>query len=432
MISLKKNNSGFVLLLSLILIIFLGLLLEASSLRTNIELTESLNRLATQQAFYAAESGLQQYVSRLGQNSSLRIPASGVGSMGYQPFYINNSIGTTEDNRIGYYKVAITPPGNILYKSYFPSVYVQSWGQDKSQKVTVSILAQVVVENPASYFLSTAGDIHLGSGTTINQSILGNNIYFDVNSALPAPQQSIAVTNNVFYLQSVNGNNNPAVSIGGATAQSPTQTFSGVDTSYYSNIAQNGGDYVDGDITFNGEISRANFGSVSAPNTNGVVYATGNIYISGAFKDNMLFVAGGNIYIEDNITPVSSGGTTPQIGLLAKSDLIIPSSAPNELTVQAFLMADGSGPNSLGGIIQAQAANPNPDGTITPKTSITINGAMALRGSGAISAANLNVYPSRSYSYNTQFQSNLQIPFLPSISKIVSWQEVNPNTSSPS
>ncbi len=438
---LSNNNSGFVLLLSLVLLIFLGLLLEASSLRSNIELQESISRLDSQRAFNAAESGLAAAIDQLRINS--KWDPGTAASPGTPP--LMNGVALVDDTnpsdntnptlnkKVGYYSVLVKTAPDF---EHFQSVWIKSIGYSQDPgvqpQIMRSILAQVVVESPTNFFLSTAGNLNILSGADINSSIIGNNINFVVNPALPSPQNNITIGGTVFYLQSVNGNANPAVIIdppdGGKTDPSPTETFSGVDTDSYTSLAQNGGTYVDGDLTVNGDINinNAQFQSANGtPNENGVVFATGDIHISGTVESSMLFVAGGDVYLDGDVVVPDSDGldpqdnpNAPQIGILAKGNMIIPQASPVG-TIDAFLMADG-GINGLeGGVLQAL-------GNKLSKGDLTIMGAIAVRGNGVTTAVDLDAYTTRTYTYNTQFLNNVKIPFLPAITQVETWQEINP------
>jgi len=437
----KKNNSGFVLIMSIVLMIFLGIMLAASSLRANIELQESMSRLATQQAFYAAESSLQQAVVQLRQGQGYyNDPVNAAKANTYQAL-INDS-NPASNTIVGYNKVQVLPTTN--YQQFFPSVWIKSWGQDASQKVTVSILARVVIESPTNFFLSTAGNLQVRSGSSIDYDILGNVVSFvvDPSPTLTTDERKITITDpdqtkpSVYYLQEVqgytdsSGNPDPAIDITGSPPspkQSPIESFPGVDLDYYRALAQYNGSYNSDGLTYDGDPSVLKL----SKNNNGVVFSEKDIHISGPVPNPMIFVAGGNIYIENSVTVPTSNGLSPQndpnapqVGLLAKEDVIIPDTAPYELTIDAFMMADG-GPGSQGGILQAP-------GTKGSKTSINIVGAIALRGSGVTTtAADLNVYKQRIYNYNTNFQTKNQIPYLLSVAKIVNWQEVNPNDQIP-
>ena len=124
----------------------------------------------------------------------------------------------------------------------------------------------------------------------------------------------------------------------------------------------------------------------------------------------MVFVATGNIYIDGNVNSGGSAEHPPQIGLLAARDVIIPASAPSNLNLEAFVLADG-------GSFTAER-------TVT-KNNLNFKGAMAVRGKSTGLAIDLNAYQTRNYDYNNNFTSS-SIPFLPSIANVVRWQEVSP------
>ncbi len=407
-----KNNQGFVFIASVMLVLFLSILLGGAFLRSQMQLEESKQRLASQQAFYAAETGVQVAIYRIRQQPAWRPGENGEPAVSDSPLRVVQSDPATT---IGFYslQLATAPDFNV-----FQSVRVKSTGKDKDGKITRSILARVIISNPADFFVSTVGNLRIGSGSSFDEAILGKDIFFDVNNGLPPSPPQITVQD-VFYLNSVSGIPDPSVKVNGQVKQFPTVTFAGVDLDRYRAIAQANGRYFSGDkFVYSGDIDLPSLNS-----SNGLVFAEGDIYISGDIKDSMLFVAGGNIYIENDVKTATASTDTeraalPQLGLLAKKDVIIPQNAASDITIDAFIMADG-GDNSRGGIFVA-------DGDKFSKNTINFSGAIAVRGDNVRTAADLNVYQTRNYSYNSQLRTNRKIPFLPFIANIVRWQEINP------
>ena len=80
---IKKSNSAFVLILSVTLVLFLGILLSAALLRTQMQLQESDQRLDSQRAFYAAETGIERSLFEIRQNPQWRSTAPGQPAMSY-------------------------------------------------------------------------------------------------------------------------------------------------------------------------------------------------------------------------------------------------------------------------------------------------------------------------------------------------------------
>jgi hypothetical protein len=402
------RQRGFVLAASVLLMLFISIMLGAALFRAQVQLDSADQRIAAQRAFYAAEAGIQRALFELRQETNWRPGQDGNPLLENVPLQVANSDPAVT---VGTYSVDV---GDAPPFSLFKSVWVKSTGVDTEGLIRRSVVARIMIDNPASFFIATSGDLHVGSGSRFDEDILGGNVFFDVNDAIVDPaEREISIDGNVLYLDEIKGNSNPSVKISGQTKKFPMVTFAGVDLERYQAVAQKGGKYVEGDFTYNGNISLKD---LEAPN--GIVFAKGDIHISGEIRDSMLFVAGGNIIIENNITssPPSESQAAPQIALLAKKDAIIPANAPNDITVNAFIMADG-GEGSQGGIFTAMGAKGS-------KGSINFHGTMALRGQGARTAADLNVYRDRNYSYNPL---NRNLPLLPAIANIVYWKEINPN-----
>lgn len=408
-----RNNQGLALVASITLTVFLGLLLGSAMLRTQLQLEEADTRLAAQQAFYAAETGVENAIYEIRRNPQWR-PGENAPAVTDKVLRVDDSETATP---VGLYSIEVVDADNF---KGFESVWVKSTGKDTTGKIARSIRARLIVEDPTAFFVSTAGDLRIGSGSSFDNNILGKDIFFDVDESILAPEKKqITINGDIFFLGQVFGIPHPSVHINGGIAKSPTVTFAGVDLERYRGIAQHGGGrYESGDFIYNGDIDLANLATA-----NGLVFAEGDVHISGVIKDSLLIVAGGNIYVEDDLVPALPPGggseeTAPQLGLLAKKDVIIPEGAPDEISIEAFIMADGD-TGSQGGIFTAAGQKFN-------KSTINFHGAIAVRGQDARTAADLNVYQTRNYSYNTQLRENRKIPFLPFVAIIVRWEETNP------
>ncbi len=411
----RQNRIGFSLLSSVVLVLFLSIVASAAFMRTQIQLGYNNQRLLSQQAFNAAEAGVQRAIYELRRNSKWRSGMEG------QPDFIDVplSYGDNPPVVLGYYTIEAKSAAQD-YNS-FPSVWVKATGKDSSQKIVRSILARIIVDSPTKFFLSSSGDIRIGSGSTFDSDLLGKDIYFDVNDSLTGDQKNININGKIFYLSKIYGDDNPAVKMGSKSGKIhfPSITFTGIDLDRYRTIAkQSDGRYINGNFTYNDNIGLEELSAL-----NGVVFVEGDLTIAGNIKDSMLFVASGNIYINKSILSSDSTNSS-QLGLLAKKNVFITENAPSDIEINAFIMADGgevpSDEEYHGGIFQAL-------GDKFSKGKLTFNGAMALRASYERTAADLNVYQTRDYKYNTQLRDNPQIPLLPSFANIVHWQEINPS-----
>ncbi|MGA2775639.1 MAG: DUF4900 domain-containing protein [Candidatus Omnitrophota bacterium] len=158
---------------------------------------------------------------------------------------------------------------------------------------------------------------------------------------------------------------------------------------------------------------------------NGALFVNnGNLTVSGTLKGRLSVGASGNITIPNSIVyandPRVSGSTsTDTLGIVAEQDVVIPSSAPFNLEIDASIMAlntsfylqnwaSGSPKGTLtvfGGIIQKQRG---PVGTFNGSTGTKISGY------------------SKSYSYDKRLLDNPP-PFVPTTGDYVtlSWEDAN-------
>ena len=183
------------------------------------------------------------------------------------------------------------------------------------------------------------------------------------------------------------------------------QTLAATDDAIYSNS----------NLTVN--LNASNWANVPLPQ---IIFAEVDVHVTGNYAWSLLVVAKGNIIIDDNLTFANNPGspTHPQIGLLADGDVVIPASAPGDLSVQAFVIADGDNPGSQGTF--------SADGAKFSKNSLNFEGAIATRGRGGRSAIDLNVFRERNYLFDSTLSTNPSIPFSPFIANIIHWQEVSP------
>ena len=271
-------------------------------------------------------------------------------------------------------------------------------------------MARLWVENPAAFLVSTMGDLRITGGATVNDDILGRDIIFDTTA-----ESEIVVNGTVHYLQELIGEENVHLSSDPVFVQS--MTFPGVDLQRYRLLSQSLGDYHD--------TSSLNLNLSDLPPETPIVFAEGDIHISGSYDHSLIVVAGGNVYIEDNVvsSAIDQGNgqvVVPQIGILAKKDAIIPKDAPADITIEAFVMADG-GEKANGEFVA--------EGNKLSKGSLNFTGAIAVRGDGDDTAVNLNAYAAREYTFNDELTTSRSIPFLPFIANQLpgTWREVNPS-----
>ena len=230
-----KNKRGAVLLFSLVITVFLSTLLAAAIMRTDVQVKEVINRNDLQQAFYAAETGIDIAIFNLRQNAAWKPGHTGFAAIVDQPFDI---IIAAVTKTIGFYSITVDDAPAF---NGWDSRWITAKGKDANQVLTRTIKARVIVESPTKFLISTLGSLRITSGSSLNADTLAKDVYFDINASLPTPQNQIHVNGDVFYINSKTGESNPAVIFGPGKAviKSPSITFAGVDLNRYQTLAQN-------------------------------------------------------------------------------------------------------------------------------------------------------------------------------------------------
>ncbi len=391
------RRKSFTLLAAIFLALFLGIIMGASFLRTYIQLRSVEIRKRAEDAFYVAEAGIEASIFELRRDAEWRD--------GFDNEAFKWHEGEADEQTIGYYTVTVSEGADL---GDWPTVLLRAEGRvpnpfKSGQYIKKVILARVAVQNPAAFFTATPGYLKVVSGASINGDILGGDVVFDVNHSYPPDKRKITIDGDVLYTQNISGQDDPDVEITGNVSSLPPITFTGVDLDYYEEVAQNGGRYIDGDFHYSGDIDKENLST-----NNGVVYVNGDVYISGDVLESVQIVASGNIYITDDIICQNDA----QIGLSAKESVIIPESAPDSITIEAFIRADG-------GTFEAE-------GDKGSKDTLTFSGAISVRGDEGeedSSGIDLNVYAERNYNYDTSLYTDLSIPYITYIANVVEWNQ---------
>lgn len=413
-----KNNSGAVLLLSLIVTVFLSVLLGAAMLRSDVQVKEVMNRRQLQESFYAAETGIDVAIFNLREDAAWKPGQGNEPAIVNEPFIAQLS-GTSQT--LGFYSIDVQ--NGPLFNGW-QTRWITAAGKDSHNVITRTIRARVIVESPTSFLISTLGPLRIISGSQLNADALARDVFFDVDPNLPTPNNQIQINGDVHYINSTTGENNPAVIFAPnkSVKPSPSITFAGVDLNRYQTLAQNTqaqnmGYYATGDLSIDlNNLSQFNPNPPNPFNPK-IIFATGNVTIMGEYSNSILIVAGKNIYLNGNIQANASLPTPPQIGLFAKGDVIIPQSvAPaSDLTIEGFILADGGIANSQGAFIA--------EGPKYSKGQLNFKGAISVRGSGT-TAIDLNVFQTRNYVFDANLRNNRTIPFTPFIVNLIEWQEI--------
>lgn len=403
------KESGAVLLLSLLVTVFLSVLLGAAMLRSEVSVKEMMQRRQMQEAFYAAETGLETAIFNLRQNPTWQPGKGGIPEITDAAFDI---VIAGVPQTIGFYSITVKDAPD---HEGWETKWIETTGKDSDKIITRKIKAQVIVESPAKFLISTMEDLHIQSGSHLNDLTLAKNVFFDVNKSLPTPDNEIYVNNKILYMGTVTGETNPAVIYGddGKVDTATAITFAGVDQSRYTTLARNlqernEGKYSAEDLNVdlnNLDTLNPKPGEKFSPQ---IIYSEKDIHISGKFDNSILIVAAGNLYIDGNIE-AKEVTPAPQIGLFAKGNVFIPSSAANDLKIEAFVLTEG----------QFTAQGPK-----YSKGELTFKGSISAKGVSGSTAVDLNVYKKRNYTFNPDLSLTRTIPFTPFIVNTIYWQEI--------
>lgn len=415
---LHNNQTGAVLLVSLLILAFLTTLLGAAMLRSNMQVKEVVSRRQVQEALYAAEAGVNRAVYELRQNPVWRV-ASPVPPE-YTDVVLDHDVSGTATT-IGYYSILEVKDNPVKFQGW-DTVWIIVRGADRDNEVTKTLKALAIVDNPTRFLISTLGTLQITSGSNLNADVLATDINFAVNESLPSPSNEIHMGGDVLYINTVKNATNPAVffdPMSPAPVKTTSITFPGVNLPKYHDLAVSlqatNLSYVHPNAS-RLDVDLSNLDGLS-PGTGDfapkLIYSPGDVYLSGEYDHSITVVAGGNIYINGNIVPDSTAaGARPQIGLFASRDVQIPASVASggeDLNIEAFVLADG-------GTFSAE-------GPKFSKGTLNFNGAIFVRGRGT-NSVDLNVFRNRTYDFNANLNTNRSIPFLPFIVNIVQWQEI--------
>lgn len=418
------NEQGYFLLGTVLLILFLSIIVGAAMMRTSIELSMADQMVSAQQAFYAAESGVDRALFELRRNPNWYPGQGTVPAVEDVDLTIPWEGGGTKV--IGYYSVEVVD-GGVLQG--WDTRWVRSVGRDESNDLTRVIFARILIANPSRFLVSTLGDLRIQSGANLSADVLAKSFYFEVDTNLPEPLCDIEIDGDVLFLRDVTPADPEAqfpdqVTITGNITYQDALTFAGVDIDRYRELARDLSGtqqavYREGNLTVDLDHleSLGGGGSDFAPL---LIYASGDVTISGTYGHSLLVVSGGDVRIDGDIVPEEGLAERPQIGVLAKQDLLIPEGtvpSGGNLSIEAFLMADGG--DDSDGVFLAEG----------PKSvlgTLELTGAISVRGKGR-TAIDLNAFQTRQLNFNPDLSANRRIPFIPFIANVINWREATLN-----
>lgn len=410
------NDRGAILLMSVLVLVFLSILMGAAMQRVMVQIKEVDSRRVLQEAFYAAEAGVDHAVNELRIDSRWKPGESGYAEVVNRPLEITTGTATRQ---IGFYTLTVVNAED--YRGWETRM-ITSIGRDAQQRVSRTIQARVIVESPSRFLISTLGTQRIVSGARLDGDILADELYFDVNSAITNDdKRKIIIDGDALYLQKAVFNGNPTLTSHpdvqyDSLEKAPNITFPGVDILRYEELARTSSASHEGYHT-NGAL-HVNLGSLDSlpgvrvsPFRPKIIFARGDIHITGgSYDSSVLVVSTGNIYIETNVYPPVNrdAPSAPQIGLFAAQDVIIPDNAGQDMDIQAFIMA---------------GRNLKAEGTTGTRGELKFTGAMSVRGD-TTNAINLSAFLERQYEHNPYLIENRSIPYSPFIVNIIQWQEI--------
>jgi Tfp pilus assembly protein PilX len=263
------------------------------------------------------------------------------------------------------------------------------------------------VTSLASSYVGDITGIEFDKGLTLN-SYQGSMADVDFNSAASTSLKNIATSNNGLVLDG-----NTTITLNGGTL-SIINTRKGWSTAHTYTLPATE------NIIY---IKDSNTGSVSTQA--GTAYLTG-----GSVNGRLTIVTESDMYVQGNITYASNPVTNPNsddaLGLISRSDVWVDTSAPNNVVIDAAIMATGlaSGTDGSFGVINYNSGS--------PRGTLNVYGGIVQLIRGAVGQFNTSSGTTthgfeKNYSYDPRFIVNPP-PYYPTIANKVEfsqWREGN-------
>ena len=419
-----SNQRGFVFMMSLFVVVFLAGWSAMLFQRSITEFNATNRSAQLQQAFHLAEGGLDDARQWLSSQPS---PPSGIDPI--DPFNGPQAIAG------GSYSVTIDPddanPTNYL-DLFTITVTGQMAGGAISRQLTEMVHAESF--SRYSYFtnrekMSDGTRIWFSSGDHLWGPVQSND-QFNISGSPIFESLITSAASSIFYRNPPpTGGNHPQFN-GGVALNAGTVTLP-LSSARLRVAASSGGAWYTGNTT----ITLQADGTMLVTNTvkgwinkllslpaNGAIFVNGgNVKVSGTMHGQLTIGTSNDLVILNNVTyaddPQIHPESTDILGLVAEKNVVISQSAPNDLAIQASLMALQSsftvenwwvGPpkgtlSVYGGIIQDRRG---PVGSINASTSTRLSGY------------------AKSYRYDTRF-SSMAPPSFPTTGNYdeILWQE---------
>ncbi len=444
-----SSQDGSILVFEIVVMFILSMVMGAILANAAMQYRVLRSSSAREQAFHIAEAGINYYQWHLSHFSTDFQDGTGLAptaQTGFSnPCYLHDFIDKDTNETIGRYCLEITPP---LIGSTVVTITSTAYTL-ANPNIKRTITSRYGIPSLAKYAFLTHGDVWVGDTESISGAMHANGgIHFDGIGNAPitsakttytcqtyhgcSPAQSKAgiwgsspqSTKNFWQYPVPNVDfstmtadlatlKTTAQSAGGRyLAPSGSQGYSivfnanGTYTTYRVNTLRSHatGTDVDGnshseDIDYN---SRTLINTVSLP-TNGIIYVEDKLWVEGVVNGRVMAVAARlpynastapSIMIPNNITYSAQDGSS-SLGLLSQKDILVTYYAPNNLTINAAMIAqNGSAERFFF------------SGNV--KTSITIYGTIASYGTWTWSWVNGSGSTTSGYqTTSTTYDSNL-------------------------
>lgn len=381
------KKKGVALISVIFVMVFLGILLVIALVRAEGELRATIAQRQTTIALNAADAGLERAISKfrtdIHWNAGYGVPADEVDP---------EPLTDTSGNIIGYYRVEVGEAD----QGAWVTTPVTVTGFDASMEYKKIIKADIIIHDLARFFAFTIGDLTISSGANIDGSLFANRIKFLMPDDPAAPGIIINPQESVLYVDTIEGDSHPKVIIP-KPEQSEPLPFPSLDIDYYKALARANGQYSSSNLYLTaGTISEdGNYGN------NGVKFARRDVYIKGNVVDPVTVVAGRHIYITGNITYGDDGdeNNPGKLGLFARGNIYIHSSAPDYLDIRGLLISDSST-----GVFKTLAGS-------ATKDTLNFTGTIAIRGI-ANNSIHLVAYYNRNYHYDKELREPPPLPYV--------------------
>ena len=431
------NTGGSALITVIIhLCIGIGVVLTVLDMANNHSRI-SANQIALEQSIYMAEAGLERGARYVESNIVALSAANGTLTT------VSGSIGSGINS--GNYTFVVTRVNNNLYSLICTGSVRTSKRVVSIQRIYQPSFAELALWshiNGAIYY--AYGDIFTGHVHSDDV------IYFDATSGGPIFSNLVTSATNTYVV--ANGALSDIYFGQGFSYPTSFGTMSNVDfnssaTNSLKTIATNSGLVLNGNSTlsFNGstvQITNPTLGwtnHVYTPPNEGIIYVANHgstsgtnagtvILNGGTISGRLTVVAENNMTIQSNIMYATDPRTHPNatnaLGLISQDNISVGTSAPNNLEVDAAIMATGtSGDGSAGswGVISYNTGSPRGNLTVYGGIVQYQRGAVGTLNSGGTIASGYK----KNYSYDPRFL-NTPPPYYPVVQNVVrfaNWQD---------